>query len=110
MTRVRVCARSDVPEGEVRVVTCAESRLALSNVGGELFAIDDICTHDGGELGEGTLLGERVICPRHGAAFDARTGRVLTLPAVHDVRAYAVTVEGEDVFVECGVVEGESVA
>ena len=101
MSRERVCAASDVPEGEVRVVSCGERRLALSNIAGELYAIDDVCTHDGGELGEGTLRGDRLICPRHGAAFDARTGRVLTLPAVHDVRSYPVTVESDDVFVAC---------
>ena len=101
MARERVCAKALVPEGQVRVVTCGSRRLALSNVGGELYAIDDICTHDGGDLGEGSLLGGRLICPRHGAAFDARTGKVLTLPAVRDVNAYAVTVEGDDVYVDC---------
>ncbi len=102
MSRERVCSTSDVAEGEVLVVSCGERRLALSNVDGRLYAIDDVCTHDGGPLGEGTLHGGRLICPRHGAAFDARTGRVLTLPAVHDVGAYAVSVDGDEVFVECG--------
>ena len=101
MSAVRVCAASEVPPGDVRVVRCGERRLAISNVDGVLYAIDDLCTHDGGELGEGTLRGHRVVCPRHGAAFDARTGKVLSLPAVHDVSAYAVTVEGDGVFVDC---------
>ena len=52
-------------------------------------------------LGEGRLLRDRVICPRHGAAFDARTGRALTLPAVRGVSAYDVTVDGDDVLVDC---------
>jgi len=82
-------------------VSCGELRLALSNIDGRLYAIDDVCTHDGGPLGEGTLRGGRVICPRHGASFDARTGRVLALPAVRDVSAYVVSVEGDDVFVDC---------
>ena len=102
VSRERVCSRSELAEGELRVVSCNGRRLALSNIDGQLYAIDDVCTHDGGPLGEGTLRGDRVICPRHGAAFDARTGKVLTLPAVHDVSAYAVTVEGDDVFVDCG--------
>ncbi len=102
MTRERVCAVDDIPEGEVRVVDCDGRSLAMSNVDGELFAIDNVCTHDDGPLGEGQLLRGRVICPRHGAAFDAKTGKVLTLPAVRDVAAYAVTVEGDDVLVECG--------
>ena len=96
----RVATVGDVPEGEVRVVTCGDRELALSNVDGALYAIDNVCTHDGGPLGEGRLRGNRVICPRHGAAFDARTGRVLTLPAVRSVRAYPVTTDGDEVFVD----------
>lgn len=102
MSGERVAALADVPEGEVRVVQCAGRSLALSNVGGELHAIDNVCTHDGGPLGEGRLRGDRVICPRHGAAFDARSGRALTLPAVRGVRAYPVRVGGGAVYVECG--------
>ena len=101
MAGERVCAASDVPEGEVRVVECAGRSLALSNIDGELYAIDNVCTHDDGPLGEGRLQRGRVICPRHGAAFDAKTGKVLSLPAVHDVRSYAVTVVGDQVLVEC---------
>ncbi len=83
-------------------MSCGGRNLAVSNIGGELYAIDDVCTHDGGPLGEGRLRGERLICPRHGAAFDPRTGKVLTLPAVRDVNAYPVTVEGDEVYVDCG--------
>lgn len=102
MSQERVADTSDVPVGEVRVVQCGGGRsLALSNVDGELYAIDNICTHDGGPLGEGTLRRGRIICPRHGAAFDAKTGKVLTLPAVKSVNAYRVTVDGDDVYVEC---------
>ena len=98
----RVAAVSDIPAGEIRVVTCTGGlSLAVSNVEGELFAIDNVCTHDAGPLGEGRLRGDRIICPRHGAAFDARTGRALTLPAVRGVGAYAVTVDGDDVYVDC---------
>jgi 3-phenylpropionate/trans-cinnamate dioxygenase ferredoxin subunit len=102
VTQERVCGVGEVPEGEVRVVQCAGGRsLALSNVDGELYAIDNVCTHDNGPLGEGRLRRGRVICPRHGAAFDAKTGRVLSLPAVRDVAAYPVTIEGESVLVDC---------
>ena len=90
-----------MPEGEVRVVECGGRSLALSNIGGTLHAIDNVCTHDGGPLGEGRLRGDRVLCPRHGAAFDARTGKVLTLPAVKSVRSYPVTVDGDAVYVDC---------
>ena len=101
MARERVTAASEVPEGEVRVVSCRGRSLALSNVEGSLHAIDNVCTHDNGPLGEGRLWNGRVICPRHGAAFDAATGKVLSLPAVRDVVPYEVTVEGDDVYIEC---------
>ena len=101
MSSERVAAVADIPEGEVRVVECGGRSLALSNIDGELFAIDNLCTHDGGPLGEGRLRQGRVICPRHGAAFDARTGRALTLPAVRGVSAYPVNVEDGDAYVEC---------
>ena len=101
MSAERVAVASEVPVGEVRVVACGSHSLALSNIEGSIYAIDNLCTHDGGPLGEGRLRGERILCPRHGAAFDARTGRVLTLPAVKSVRAYPVTIDGDEVRVDC---------
>ena len=103
MSRERVGSASDVPAGEVRVVDCRGRSLALSNVDGAYYAIDNRCTHDNGPLGEGTLRNGRILCPRHGAAFDAKTGRVLSLPAVRSVGAYEVTVEGDDLYVDCEV-------
>ena len=101
MSDERVAAASDVPVNEVRVVECAGRSLALSNIDGEFYAIDNICTHDGGPLGEGRIRNGRVLCPRHGAAFDAKTGRVISLPAVKSVQAYPVTREGDDLFIDC---------
>ncbi|RJQ11446.1 MAG: non-heme iron oxygenase ferredoxin subunit [Dehalococcoidia bacterium] len=101
MAKERVAAASDIPTGEVRVVQCGARSLAVSNLDGTLYAIDNRCTHDNGPLGEGQLRNGRVICPRHGAAFDAKTGRVLSLPAVRGVRAYEVTVDGDQVYIDC---------
>lgn len=101
MTAERVASVGDVPVGEVRVMQCGSRSLAVSNIDGALYAIDNRCTHDNGPLGEGRLRGDRVICPRHGAAFDARTGKVLTLPAVRSVNAYPVAIESDDVYIEC---------
>ena len=72
-------------------------RLALCNVNGEFYAIDDVCTHDGGSLDQGVLEGDRVECPRHGAKFDVKTGRAVVLPAVRPVKTYPVAVEGDEV-------------
>ena len=82
------------------------AQLALANVEGELYAIDNVCTHDAGPLGEGELFQGHVICPRHGAAFDPKTGKVLTLPAVHDVASFEVTVERDEVYIDCRSGEG----
>jgi len=96
---VKVAKTSDVPPGAARVFHANGRRLALCNVDGDLFAIDDVCTHDGGDLGEGELDGYAIECPRHGARFDVRIGKVLALPAVRPVAAYAVKVEGDDILV-----------
>jgi len=101
MSDERVAAASDVPVNEVRVVECAGRSLALSNLDGEYYAIDNVCTHDGGPLGEGRIRNGRLLCPRHGAAFDAKTGRVISLPAVKSVQAYPVTRQGDDLFIDC---------
>ena len=96
----RIASTSEVPPGEVRVFEVDGHSIALANVAGEYLAIDNLCTHDGGPLGDGTLWDSQVECPRHGARFDLRTGRAVTLPAVRGVQAYRVQVEGDDVQVE----------
>jgi 3-phenylpropionate/trans-cinnamate dioxygenase ferredoxin subunit len=92
---------ADLPPGERLFVQVDELTIVVFNIAGELFAIRDVCSHDDGPLGDGELDGEQVICPRHGARFDVRTGKVLALPAVVDIPAYPVrVVEGE---IEVGV-------
>jgi 3-phenylpropionate/trans-cinnamate dioxygenase ferredoxin subunit len=74
--------------------------VVLVNLDGEFYAIEDVCTHDGGPLGEGELEGSELICPRHGARFDVRTGDALTLPAFEPAPTYEVRLEDGDVLVE----------
>jgi 3-phenylpropionate/trans-cinnamate dioxygenase ferredoxin component len=100
MARRRVASRADVPEGQAIVVEAGDQRLALCNVGGQIYAIDDVCTHDGGPLGEGTLIGDQIECPRHGARFDVRSGRVTQMPAVRPVKTYTLEQEGDDLYVD----------
>jgi len=97
---VRVAAVADIPAGEVRTFTIDGTSVAVANVGGQLFALADLCTHDGGPLGEGEVVGDTVECPRHGARFDVRTGRVRALPAVVPIKTYPLEVEGDDVRVK----------
>ena len=88
------------PPGQVKVIMPRGERVALCNVDGELYAIDDVCTHDGGPLDQGELLGDQIECPRHGAMFDVRTGKALALPAIFPIKTYPVKVEGNDILVE----------
>ncbi len=94
-----VCKVADLPEGGKTVVEVGDRLVALFHVGGKFWAIDDLCTHDGGPLAEGELDGYTIACPRHGAQFDIRTGRVLSMPATQDTPAHEVKVEGDDVLV-----------
>ena len=97
---LKVAQTQEVPEGQVRVVEAKGQKLALSRVGGELFAVQDLCTHDNGPLGEGTLDGDLIECPRHGARFSVKTGQPVTLPAVLPVKTYPVRVTGIEIFVQ----------
>ncbi|MGH2537202.1 MAG: Rieske (2Fe-2S) protein [Candidatus Promineifilaceae bacterium] len=97
---VKVARRSDIPPGERLVVDFDMVSLALFNVEGDYFAIEDVCTHDGGPLAEGKLFDHAIECPRHGAMFDVRDGSVLSMPAVVPIRAYEVRLEGDDILVE----------
>jgi 3-phenylpropionate/trans-cinnamate dioxygenase ferredoxin subunit len=70
--------------------------IALFNIAGEYFAIADICSHDDGPVAEGDVREYEVECPRHGARFDIKSGKALTLPAVVDIPAYPVRLEGDE--------------
>jgi 3-phenylpropionate/trans-cinnamate dioxygenase ferredoxin subunit len=92
---------ADVGPGTVEFVVVRGTPLCIGHTtDGRWGAIDDVCTHDGGDLGDGELDGNAVECPRHGGRFDLFTGRVLALPPVIPVRAYPVRVEGDEVVVE----------
>lgn len=92
----QVCKKNEVPQGQIKVFEVNGQRIALCRVKEEEFyAVQDLCTHDEGPLGEGELLDHAIECPRHGARFDVRTGKVLVLPAVVPIQSYPVKIEGE---------------
>jgi nitrite reductase/ring-hydroxylating ferredoxin subunit len=97
---IKVCRSGEVAPGEGKLVEAGGKRIALFNVDGDLFAIDDICTHRGGPLSEGMLVGTEVTCPWHGAVFDVTSGGVLGPPAPKDVTRYTVRVQGDEIEVE----------
>lgn len=91
---------SETPPGTITVHEVDGVRIALCNVNGRFYAIDDVCTHDGGPLDQGELQGNLVECPRHGAKFDVTNGRAVVLPAVRPVQTYKVALNGDDVQVD----------
>src|SRR5258708_863992 len=96
---VRVANVTDIPDPGKMVVEVDERLIVLCHVRGQYYAIDDVCTHDGRPLGEGELDDHQIACPRHGAKFDIRDGRALTMPATRPTRSYEVKVEGNGVFI-----------
>jgi nitrite reductase (NADH) small subunit len=99
--RVKVAELDEVAEGAARVVEVGDRSLALFNVGGTLYALDNACPHRGGPLGEGDLEGRVVMCPWHAWRWDVTTGHNVNNPAV-TTRCYPVHVEAGGVFVEVG--------
>jgi len=90
---VTVAAAGELEPGQVDIIAIGGRRLALCNVGGEYYCIDDVCTHDGGSFDQAELDDNEIECPRHGARFDVTSGKVLSLPAVVPVKTYPVRVE-----------------
>ncbi|MEZ4736774.1 MAG: non-heme iron oxygenase ferredoxin subunit [Caldilineaceae bacterium] len=98
---IKVATVAEIPAGGSKLVEVDDVRVALFNLDGEIYAIEDVCTHDGGPLVEGTVVnGCEVICPRHGARFNIRTGKALSFPAFEPTTTYAVQVDGDDVLIE----------
>jgi len=96
---VKVATRSELPPGAKKLVEIDGRAIAVFNVDGAIYAIDDVCTHDGGPLAEGELIGCQIQCPRHGARFDVRTGRPLSMPAVEPVAVHQVDIRQDGVYV-----------
>jgi len=91
---------SEIAPGATRRVVVDGNDVLLCNVGGEIYAVEDVCTHDGGALDQGELEECRIMCPRHGAYFDVKTGAALTLPAIVPLKTYPVRIEGDEIVVE----------
>jgi len=94
VAHIGVCPADELPPGRMKIVHAGQLAVGVYNIGGELYAIEDRCSHDDGPLCEGDWEPDEgvVICPRHGANFDIRTGDALTLPAFQPVSTYRVYV------------------
>ena len=89
---VEIAPASELPNGERLFVEVSDKPIVIFNIAGQFFAIGDVCSHDDGPLGDGDLEGYNIVCPRHGAEFDVRSGKVMQMPAVADIPAYPVRV------------------
>ena len=97
MPFTKVGKASEIPAGSGKVYEVGDRAVAVFNVDGDLYAIDDVCTHDEASLQAGYLEDCEIECPLHGARFDVRTGEVTELPAVVPVDTFPVRVEGDDI-------------
>jgi 3-phenylpropionate/trans-cinnamate dioxygenase ferredoxin subunit len=92
---VEIAPVADLPEGERLFIEAAGRSIVIFNLAGKFYAIGDVCSHDNGPVGDGEIEETEIICPRHGARFDIRTGKATSLPAVVDIPSYPVRVMGE---------------
>ena len=102
MTAIDVCPLDELPPGEVKIVHAGEISVGVYNLDGELYALEDRCSHDDGPLAEGEFDPDTctVECPRHGSLFDLTTGQPKTLPAYVPVDTYPVIIEDETIKLE----------
>ena len=101
---IEIAPVGDIPEGERMYVDIDEFHLVVFNIAGQIFSISDLCSHDNGPLGDGEMDEYEIVCPRHGAHFDVRSGKVRSLPAIVDIPAYPVRVV--DGRIEVGLPKG----
>ena len=87
---VDIAAAGELADGEVRTFNVEGERVAVARAVGQLYAVQDLCSHDDGPLGDGELEDHAVVCPRHGAKFDVRTGAVVAMPAASPIATYPV--------------------
>jgi 3-phenylpropionate/trans-cinnamate dioxygenase ferredoxin subunit len=97
---IKIAKKIDIPKQGIKVFNVKGKRIGIVNIKEEFFAIDGICTHDECSLAEGEMEDQEIICPCHGARFNAKTGQVLTLPAIKSLKAYSVKIKGSDIFVD----------
>jgi len=94
---VTVARADELAPGQWKSVDVDGAQAAVFNLDGQYFAIEDVCTHDGGQLSGGSVEGAEILCPRHGARFCIRTGAALTAPAYEPTATFPVRVENGEV-------------
>jgi 3-phenylpropionate/trans-cinnamate dioxygenase ferredoxin subunit len=95
---LEIAPAGELSSGERLFVEIGGKPVVIFNIAGQYFSIADVCSHDEGPVGEGDLEGYNITCPRHGAQFDIRTGKVVQMPAVVDIPAYPVQVRDGKIY------------
>jgi 3-phenylpropionate/trans-cinnamate dioxygenase ferredoxin subunit len=97
---IKLASKSDIAEGTAKVYQAGDKSIAVCNVAGTCFAVANLCTHDGGPLGEGELIDNEIECPRHGARFNVETGKVTCMPAVVPIATYALEERNGELWID----------
>ena len=97
---VKLCPLSEIPDPGKRLFELDDHLVVVFHVGGVVSCLEDLCTHDGGTLADGELADHTIICPRHGAKFDIRSGAALTMPATEDTIVHEAKVDQDDIWVK----------
>ncbi|MCP4724644.1 MAG: non-heme iron oxygenase ferredoxin subunit [bacterium] len=91
---------SDIPSGTVKIYAYEDISIAICNVNGNFYAIENVCSHDEGPIGDGKLIGKNIECPRHGAQFDVTTGEITRMPAYGPIQTFPVKIEENKILIE----------
>jgi len=96
----KACAESEIEEGKTKVISIENKPVILVKADGEIYALEGICSHDGGEFGaDEKVIDGQIECPRHGARFDIRTGEATRMPAIVGINRFDVKIEDGDIYV-----------
>ena len=96
---VKVAGLGELSPGKMKAVEVGDDQVLLANVGGTIYACDNLCTHALAPLADGDLDGEQVECPLHGSVFNVTTGEVIDPPAMESLKVFQVRIEGQDILV-----------
>lgn len=97
---IKIATKEEMSDGEMKLIEVDDQLVILFRVDDQFYCLDDVCTHDGGTLSDGEFSGCEIECPRHGARFDVRNGKVVCMPATQATVAHEVKIEGQDIFVK----------
>ncbi|HDL03782.1 MAG TPA: non-heme iron oxygenase ferredoxin subunit [candidate division Zixibacteria bacterium] len=96
---VKVCSLDDIEERRTRAVEIDGRTILLARLNGHVYALQNMCTHDGGVLGEADIVEREIECPRHGARFNVTTGEATRMPAVAELETFEVKIENGNILV-----------